>query len=73
MKFIKSRTFFITVLLQLAGPLLFSFGDWANIIQYLSGFGMAYAIYNYEVHHKKQFAALLHEMTHERKKQHEIV
>ncbi|KIL38293.1 hypothetical protein SD70_27135 [Gordoniibacillus kamchatkensis] len=60
MQFFRSPIFFIAILLQIAGPLLFSFGDWANVIQYLSGFGMAYAIYQYEVHHKKQIQQILH-------------
>lgn len=57
----------ITALLQLAGPFLFGFGNWANIIQYLSGFGMAYAIWQYEVHHKKQIAELLHHVRKDEK------
>lgn len=53
MRFFYSPIFFITVLFQIAGPYCFSFGDWANVIQYLSGFGMAYALwdFNRKMHH----------------------
>lgn len=57
--FFKSYVFLVTVLLQLAGPYFFGFGNWANIIQYVSGFGMAYAVWQYEVHHKKQIQRIL--------------
>lgn len=53
------RPILITIILQIGGPILFGFGDWANVILYLSGFGMAYAVYQYETHHKKQLEALL--------------
>lgn len=63
MLFIRSRMFIITVLIQVAGPFFFSFGDWANVIQYLSGFGMAYGLwdFNRKMNHLHQKHDKLHE------------
>jgi len=62
--FLKSRIFTITVLVQVAGPLLFTFGNWANVIQYVSGFGIAYALWEYFTVHKPEIQRLRDHVTH---------
>lgn len=57
-KFLKSPYFWISVVLQIVGPYLVTFGNWANIIQYVSGFTMAFALFAYVTEHKKEMAEL---------------
>lgn len=64
MVFFRSKIFLLTVLIQAAGPFLFSLGDWANVIQYLSGFGMAYAFWEYTANHKPEVETLKKQIAH---------
>lgn len=64
MLFFKSKIFIVTVLLQIVGPFVFSFGNWDNVIQYLSGFGMAYALWDYFTNHKPEIKLLREQINH---------
>jgi uncharacterized coiled-coil DUF342 family protein len=46
------------------GPFVFSFGDWNNVIQYISGYGMAYALWDYFTNHKQEIKALREQINH---------
>lgn len=56
--FLKSPYFWVSIVLQIVGPYLVTFGNWANVIQYLSGFGMAFALFEYQQNHKEEMREL---------------
>ncbi|KIL42094.1 hypothetical protein SD70_02610 [Gordoniibacillus kamchatkensis] len=64
MELFRSPVLWITVLLQMAGPVLFGFDKWANVIQYLSAFGMAYAVHEYFVRHRREIEHLKKQIAH---------
>lgn len=64
MRFFQTKIFLVTVLLQLAGPFFMGFGDWANVIQYVSGFGMAYALWEYFAVHKPEIERIRERVAH---------
>jgi hypothetical protein len=57
-RFWHSRIFIATVLVQTLGLFFFGLNDWANVIQCLSGFGMAYAVWEYVNVHKREIEQL---------------
>lgn len=67
-RFFRSRIFFLAIALQIIAPLLVKFGNWANIIQYVSGFGMAYALWEYLHVHKPSLKRMEDQMFHLHKK-----
>lgn len=72
MTFFHSRIFLLTVLLQLAGPFLFGYSNWCNHIQYLSAFGMAYALWEYMTVHKSEIQQLREQLIHLHQKHEEL-
>lgn len=72
MRFWYSRIFIVTVLVQALGLFFFGLNDWANVIQYLSGFGMAYAVWEYVNVHKREIEQLKQRIEHLHEKHDEL-
>jgi hypothetical protein len=71
-RFWYSRIFIVTVLVQALGLFFFGLNDWANVIQYLSGFGMAYAAWEYVNGHKREIEQLKERIEHLHQKHDEL-
>lgn len=59
----------ITVLLQIAGPYIFGFGNWCNVLQYLGGYGIPFALLAFYRHHKREIERLENRLFHNDRKQ----